>query len=333
MSELGKGERSSGQPGHCDTNSHSHGHFHSHDHAHSILEAGTDPANALTRAMLITGLFMVIEAVGGVWSNSLALLSDAGHMATDLGALGLSTFALWLSKRPSTRANSFGYRRAEVLGAFISGILIWAMSAFLAYEAVVRFSHPESVHGAAVFWIATIGLAANLASLRALHHAQKENLNIRAAYLHVLTDAAGSLGAILVGLVIWLTGWTPIDLLVSLIVVASTSYGAWSLIRRSTEVLMQFAPSHLDVAQIYSELCLLPGVQEVHDLHVWSLNGMDSSLSVHLVAQEQESALAAANQLLEVRFGVRHTTIQVEHPDRFDRARCFDCEASHSQQH
>jgi cobalt-zinc-cadmium efflux system protein len=330
MSVTGERSGASDQSGHSHMHSHSHGHSHGHDHVHPhhTFEAGTDPAKALTKAMLITGLFMVIEAVGGVWSNSLALLSDAGHMATDLGALALSAFALWLSKRPSTRANSFGYRRAEVLGAFVSGILIWAMSAFLAYEAVVRFSHPEPVQGAAVFWIAIIGLAANLASLRALHSAQRDNLNIRAAYLHVLTDAAGSFGAILVGLVIWLTGWTPIDLLVSLIVVASTTYGAWSLIKRSTEVLMQFAPSHLDVARIYSELCSLPGVQEVHDLHVWSLNGMDSSLSVHLVAQDQESVLAAANQLLEKQFGVRHTTIQVEHPDRFDRARCFDCESS-----
>ncbi len=299
-----------------------HSHRHSHGHAHS--HAGKAP-KAIGQAMFITLVFMVIEFVGGWFSNSLALISDAAHMLTDIGAMLLSLFALWIARRPVTLSMSFGYHRAEILGALSSGLLIWLISGVLIYEAVVRMQAPPEVRAPVVFVVAVIGLIANLFSMRILHSAKKENLNIRAAYLHLLADALGSVGAIVAGAVLWLTGWRPIDPIITILFAVLMLVSSWSLVKEAIEVLMESTPSHIDPEQIQKELQALPTVREAHDLHIWSVSSGRLALSVHLISDASEALLVAANELLENHFGIVHTTIQVEHPDRFQSKRCYDC--------
>ncbi len=275
--------------------------------------------------MFITLVFMVIEFVGGWFSNSLALISDAAHMLTDIGAMLLSLFALWIARRPVTLSMSFGYHRAEILGALSSGLLIWLISGVLIYEAVVRMQAPPEVRAPVVFVVAVIGLIANLFSMRILHSAKKENLNIRAAYLHLLADALGSVGAIVAGAVLWLTGWRPIDPIITILFAVLMLVSSWSLVKEAIEVLMESTPSHIDPEQIQKELQALPTVREAHDLHIWSVSSGRLALSVHLISDASEALLVAANELLENHFGIVHTTIQVEHPDRFQSKRCYDC--------
>lgn len=276
--------------------------------------------------MMVTCAFMVIEAVGGFWANSLALLSDAGHMLTDVGALLLSLFALWIARRPKTALMSFGYHRAEILGALASGLMIWLISGVLVFEAIMRLQHPEEVQGKIVFLIATIGLGANLVSMAMLHSERKENINVRAAYLHMLADSLGSVGAIIAGLVLWLTDWKPIDPIITIFFAVLMLYSSWSLVKEAVGILMESTPTGVDPHQVKEDLQAMPNVREVHDLHIWSVTTGRLALSVHIIAEKQEEILNAANELLKSRYGIVHTTIQVEHPDRFASERCYDCQ-------
>jgi cobalt-zinc-cadmium efflux system protein len=296
---------------------HHHGHSHSHSHDHA--------SSSITRAIAVTLVFMVVEFVGGWYANSLALISDGAHMLTDVGAMLLSLFAVWVSRRPSTPAMSFGYHRAEILGALASGLLIWLISGVLVYEAFARLKSPPEVQGPMVFIIATIGLGANLLCMRLLHSAKHDNLNARAAYLHMFSDVLGSVGAIIAGAVLWWTGWRPIDPIVTLLFAALMLVSSWSLVREAVTVLMESAPESHDPARVLADLQGLPGVREAHDLHIWSVSSGRLALSVHLVAAEPERILTEANRLLEERYGIKHTTIQVEHPERFRSDRCYDC--------
>lgn len=314
---------------------HGHPHEHSHGHSHSHFHAHHDGApRSIMRALIITLIFMVIEAVGGFIANSLALLSDAGHMLTDVGALLLSLFALWVARKPKTATMSFGYHRAEILGALASGLLIWMISGVLIYEAFIRLQHPEHVQGKLVFIIATIGLLANLASMVVLHGEKQKNINVRAAYLHLLTDSLGSVGAIVAGLILWLTGWQPIDPIITVLFAVLMLYSSWALVKEAVEVLMESAPSTVDPHQVQHDLESIDGVKEVHDLHIWSVSTGRMALSVHIITESPETVLSQANQLLESQYGIVHTTIQVEHPNRFVSARCYDCspiEIAHKQ--
>jgi len=293
---------------------------HSHFHAHH-----NEAPRSIVRAMIITLIFMVIEAVGGFIANSLALLSDAGHMLTDIGALLLSLFALWVARKPKTATMSFGYHRAEILGALASGLLIWLISGVLIYEAMIRLQNPQPIDGKLVFIIATIGLLANLASMFVLHGEKQKNINVRAAYLHLLTDSLGSVGAIVAGLILWLTGWQPIDPLITVLFAALMLYSSWALVKEAVGVLMESAPNTLDPHQVQHDLERIEGVKEVHDLHIWSVSTGRMALSVHIITDTPEIVLSEANQLLESQYGIVHTTIQIEHPDRFVSTRCYDC--------
>lgn len=304
----------------------SHQHHHDHDHSHHHFHAHDGEApRSIVRAIVITFIFMGIEAVGGFIANSLALISDAGHMLTDIGALLLSLFAIWMAKRPKTATMSFGYHRAEILGALASGLLIWMISGVLIYESILRLQHPEEIQGKLVFVIATIGLLANLISMRILHEDRHKNINVRAAYLHLLSDTLGSVGAIIAGLVLWLTGWRPIDPLITLLFAALMLYSSWSLVKEAVGVLMESTPSSLDPHKVLKDLESLAGVQEVHDLHIWSVSTGRMALSVHIIATTADALVAQVNELLEARYGIIHTTIQVEHPDHFVSSRCYDC--------
>jgi cobalt-zinc-cadmium efflux system protein len=288
------------------------GHLHNHSHSHSHSASKT-----IIQVLVVTVIFMIIELVGGFMSNSLALLSDAGHMLTDVGALLVSLFALWMARRPITITMSFGYHRAEILGALVSGLLIWFISGLLVYEAIGRFRHAEVIQGRMVFIIATLGLAANLVCMKMLHSGKKENLNMRAAYLHMVADSLGSIGAIVAGLVLWLTNWHLIDPIISIFFAILMLYSSWYLIKEAVAILMESTPSTLNPVEIEKDLLSLEEVQGVHDLHIWSISSGINALSVHLITPN-ETILAKANALLKERYGIIHTTIQLEHPDRFD---------------
>lgn len=301
-----------------DHSEHDHsGHFHAHTHS---------APEAIKRAMAVTILFMVIEAAGGWFANSLALLSDAAHMLTDVGAMLLSLFAIWVSRRPRTTRMSFGYHRAEILGALVSGLIIWLLSGILVYEAIQRLRTPQDVHGGIVFVVASIGLAANLLSMRMLQHAQHDNMNAKAAYVHMLSDALGAIGAIIAGAVLYFTHWRPIDPIVTIFFAALMLASSWQLVREAVGVLMESTPSGIDSKDVQVKLTKLTGVREVHDLHIWTVSSGRLALSVHLIAETPaDSVLQAATEFLEKEYGIVHTTIQVEQPDRFQSTRCYDC--------
>jgi cobalt-zinc-cadmium efflux system protein len=222
-------------------------------------------------ALALTAAFALVEAAGGWWAGSLALLSDAGHMVADAMALGLALFAQTVARRPPSERNSFGYARAEVMGAFVNAVFMLLVVALIAIEAVQRLLHPAPVAGAAVMAIAAAGLAVNLVCARLLH-GHHDNLNSRAAYLHVLSDALGSVAALAAGAIIWLTGWYPADPLLSFAVSGLMLFSTWRLLRQSTNVLMEGVPPHLSYQEIGRALAAVPHVMSVHDLHVWHMS-------------------------------------------------------------
>lgn len=309
---------------HDQDHDHNHNHGHHRDGHHNHPLQGNAP-QVILRAIVITLIFMVIEFVGGWLSNSLALISDAAHMLTDIGAMTLSLFAFWVARRPVTWAMSFGYHRAEILGALLSGLLIWLIAGMLTYEAILRLHSPPEVTAPVVFVVATIGLAANLFSMWMLHSAKQDNLNVRAAYVHLLSDSLGSVGAIVAGIVLWLTDWRPIDPLITILFAGLMLFSSWSLVKEAVGVLMESTPSSVDPTQVQKDLQALGGVQEAHDLHIWTVSSGRLALSVHLVSEIPQDVLTTANTLLKEKYGIIHTTIQIEHPTQFQSERCYDC--------
>lgn len=287
---------------------HHHGHGH-HDHS-----AGGGSHRPLLLALLFTLGFAVVEAVAGWWSGSLALLGDAGHMATDSLSLGLAAGAALLAHRPPSERHSYGLGRAETLAAFINAVLMIAVVAVISIEAFARLRSPPPVAGATVTVVALIGLLVNLGAAWLLAGRQ-ENLNIKAALLHVIGDLLGSVAALISGMVIVVTGWTPIDPLLSLLIVALILISAIRVLREAVHALMEGVPLYLDVEQIGRALAQQDGIHSVHDLHVWSLSAERTALSAHLVIAEMsdwEKVLPAARALLSERFGIEHVTLQPE---------------------
>jgi cobalt-zinc-cadmium efflux system protein len=308
---------------------HSH-HPHSHSHGADSENLGSGAhRSALTRALVVTLFFAVIEVVGGYIANSLALISDSVHMMTDAGALALSLAVIWMSKRKAPRGYTYGYQRLEILGALLNGLLVWLVTGFLIFESIERFQNPPDVNGIWVFWIALIGLGANLISLYFLHRSSKENLNVRSAYLHVLTDSLGSVGALIAGIVIYLTGYRIVDPIITVVLSLLMLWSSWSLVREAVGILMERSPSHLRLEAIETALRALNGVRQVHDLHVWTLSSGKISLSVHLIAEGDVigsgEILHEATHRLEEDFGISHTTIQVEPAGSESAEHCSPC--------
>ena len=272
----------------------------------------------LTRALAITILFMLVEMMGGLISGSLALLADAGHMFTDAAALTLGLFAFWLSSRPRTFANTFGWRRFEIFAAFLNGIALWVVSGLIGYEAFRRLKAPPEIKSGMMIIIAVLGLLSNVAVGAILFRGREKNLNVKGAFLHVLADALGSVGVLAAALLIRLTGsfiWDPI---VSAGVCVLILWSSGRLIKESFHIFMEGAPAHLDIAGINKALAEIPGVVEVHDLHVWTITSGFISLSAHLKVQKDRDAkdiLRKAHDAVSTRFKIRHTTIQMEIAD------------------
>ena len=267
--------------------------------------------------LCLTAVFTVVEAVGGWLSNSLALLADAGHMLGDNIALALALLAAWSARRPPDPSRTYGYQRAEILAALFNGVALVVMAVYIALEAWERFSDPPQVTWTTMLVIGFAGLVVNVVAAWILHGAH-DNLNIRGAYLHVLGDLLGSVGVIVAALGSGFGGWALADPIASAVLSLIIVYGAVRLVLQASHVLMEGAPAGIDARDIQAELSGLPGVTGVHDLHVWSLGGNRTVLTAHLVRDADEPAdrlLRVATQRLEERFGVTHTTLQIEPPD------------------
>jgi cobalt-zinc-cadmium efflux system protein len=283
-----------------------------HPHSHAPLTSGASVQRALTRALIITGAFALVEVAGAWLAGSLALLSDAGHMFTDAASLGLALFAQWIARRPPSRRASYGYARAEVLAAFINALALLALVVFIAIEAVRRLLEPQPVAGGILLGVAFVGLLGNLAAAWILSRAGT-SLNARSALLHVLSDLLGSVAAIVAGAVIVFTGWMPIDPILSLAVSLLILRSTWRLLAQSTGVLMEGVPAHLSYDEIGRALTRVPGITAVHDLHVWHMTSDRAALSAHVLIREPTEwpqTLAAAQRLLAEHFGIDHVTLQ-----------------------
>ncbi len=269
----------------------------------------------LAGALLITAIVMVLEIVVGLLSHSLALLADAGHMATDAAALGMSLAASWIARQPATRTKTYGFYRTEILAAFLNGLTLWLLVIWIVYEAIRRFLHPPTVLALMMLVTAVIGLLANLACSWVLKPAPTDSLNQRSAYLHVLADAVGSLSVIGAAIVIWLTGWNAADAVASLLVCLVILWGSWNLIHQSLNVLLEGAPAHIDIVKVMRAMQEVPGVQRVHDVHIWTITSGLEAMSGHVVVSnvsENQAVLDQLNTLLRERFQIGHATIQIE---------------------
>ncbi|MDD5628739.1 MAG: cation diffusion facilitator family transporter [Elusimicrobia bacterium] len=286
----------------------SHGHAHHGHHGHSAVRS-------LTWALGITAVFFVVELVGGWWTGSLALVSDALHMGFDLTALGLGLFAAQVARRPADPKRTFGYQRVEVLVAFINGVTLILITGIILREAYERFFSPQDIKAKEMLVIAVFGLLSNLAAGAVLYRSSRANINLRGAFLHVVSDALGSVGAVLAGIIILTTGWRQADPLVSLLICLGIVVTSYWLVRDSVHILLEGTPSHLELEQIRSALEGLPGVASVHDLHLWSVTRGTESMSGHVVVQSDAHTAAtvrAGARLLKERFGITHVTLQVE---------------------
>jgi cobalt-zinc-cadmium efflux system protein len=262
----------------------------------------------------LVSLYAVAEVIGGLLSGSLALLADAGHMVSDAGALALALFAIRMSQRASTPALTFGYHRTEILAALANGLTLVGISVFILIEAWDRFKDPPVVEGAMMTWVAMGGLVINLVGLAILHSGRDTSLNMRGAWLHVASDALGSIQAIVAGILITAYGWTWTDSLASVLIALLIVRSAWSLLRASVNVLMEGTPSHLDATQVQASMESVSGVHTVHDLHIWTITSGFIALSAHarVLDRNQDDVRRDLVALLRERFGIDHTTIQLE---------------------
>ena len=297
-----------------------HGHKHGHDHGHhhgggAHVHAGTDKGRVLIAACL-TGGFMVAEAVGGWLTGSLALLADAGHMLTDSVALALAWYAFHLGDKPATGRHTYGFSRVKTLVAYTNGLAIFVVALWICYEAWQRFNAPAPVLGGPMLVVAGLGLAVNVAGFLILHGGDRENLNMRGALLHVLGDLLGSVAAIAAAIVIILTGWTPIDPILSVLVAVLILGSGWRLIREAAHVLLEGVPPSIDRDAVASDLVEnVAGVREVHHMHVWSLDGTSTMATLHArISQEvdpYDTVLAIKKRLTE-KHGIGHATVEPE---------------------
>lgn len=294
-----------------------HHHHHGHSHHHHGENANR---NTLFIAFLLITSFMIVEFVGGIMSNSLALLSDAGHMLSDSASLFLSVLAMWLAARPATPTKTYGYKRTEILAALLNGITLVVISIYIFIEAYQRFFVPEQVASKSMMIIAVLGLLVNIIAAWILMRGgdTSDNLNVRSAFLHVLGDMLGSVGAIVAALLIWQFGWMLADPIASVIVAVLVLISAWRVIRDSTNVLLEGVPAGMNIEEMREAVLTIDGVVAVHDLHVWTVTSGFPSLSCHIVVhnlEESGEVLRTANRMFKDRFHIAHTTIQIEDPD------------------
>lgn len=295
----------------------SHDHNHSHNHSHGGHNHGHNAnKKALTLSFILIAGFMFVEFVGGILTNSLALLSDAGHMLSDAVALGLSLAALIFGQRAATPEKTYGYKRFEILAALLNGIALVVLSIYILYEAIHRLSAPPQVIGKGMIIISTIGFVINVVVAWILSRGDaKENLNVKSAFLHVIGDLLGSIGAIIAAILILAFGWNIADPIASMIVSVLVLYSGWHILKESVNVLMESKPANVDTDEVLSLLNSIPGVEDVHDLHIWMITQEFPSLTVHLRVKpdsDRDSILEQALESIIKHTGIRHITIQME---------------------
>jgi cobalt-zinc-cadmium efflux system protein len=282
---------------------------------HEHHTPGSRHKNRLWAVLALTACFLLVEVAGALATGSLSLLADAAHMLVDTGGLLMSLLAVWFAERPATPAKTYGYYRVEILAALVNGVVLCVLAAGILFKAYERLWQPPDVPGAPILVVAALGLAVNLAGVGLLRSGAGESLNVRGAYLEVLGDAASSAAVIVAGAVILLTGWTIADPLASGAIALFILPRTWTLLRQAVNVLLEGAPPHLDVPEIEAALCAAAGVRRVHDLHVWTLTSGREAMSAHVVVRPDTPAdriLDELHVILHARFGIDHTTIQVE---------------------
>src|SRR5216110_1905081 len=301
-----------------------HGHQHSdggHHHGLGHSHVGDAPVASLRLALILTAVLLVVEVIGGVISNSIALLADAGHMLTDVAALGLALFVAWFSKHPSTPEKTYGYLRWEILAALINGSTLLLISGWILWEAAMRLRAPQPVAGGLMLGVASVGLLMNIVAARVLVGSSSSNLNARGAYLHVLGDLLATVGTIVAAVLIRFTGWLTADPIASILTTALIMTGAWRLVRESVDILLESTPAHIPLPAVRGQLEAIPGIESVHDLHVWSVTPAVVAMSAHCIVREpdrQQHVLEHIHDAMRL-FGIEHVTIQLERDDMVDR--------------
>jgi cobalt-zinc-cadmium efflux system protein len=295
---------------------HHHGHHHGHGHGHHHHHHASNNKKALLWSFILISSFMIVEVIGGLITNSLALLSDAGHMLSDAAALGLSFFAIKMGEKVSTQSKTFGYKRFEILAAALNGLTLIIISLYIFYEAFNRFLQPPEVQSLGMLTISSIGLLVNIVAAWILMRGDKdENLNVRSAFLHVIGDMLGSVGAIIAALLIYFFDWGMADPIASVIVAILIIISGFRVTKDSIHILMEGAPVQIDIEGIKQALKNIPLVKDVHDVHVWSITSDYHSFSCHISIQDEgkhDAVLHRAQSILHDKFGIEHSTIQIE---------------------
>lgn len=300
-------------------------------HSHAETQRGTQGGSAaaahsgrLVVVLILTTVYLLAEVIGGLWTGSLALIADAGHMFTDVVGLGMALAAIWFAQRPATAAKTYGFYRAEILAAVANGILLFGVAGYILLEAWQRFREPQPIASVPMLVVAIGGLVVNLISAKLLHGASEESLNARGAFLEVISDLLGSLGVIVAAGVIYLTGFWQADPIVSVVIGLFILPRTWGLLKSAIDVLLEAVPAGMNIDTIEAEMATVPGVHSVHDLHVWSITSGFVAMSGHVEADLRPSVdvLHDLRILLRERFHIEHATLQVESADHKDDGAC-----------
>lgn len=304
-----------------------HEHKHEgHDHSHDLKEASY---SRLWWAFGINLVFLIVEVIGGLLTNSLALLADAGHMLTDVGALALAIFVGHLAQRPATPNRTFGLLRAEVLGAFLNGATLVLIVGFIFFEAWNRLGSNQTIDGPIMIVIAVFGLIANVVSAVILAKGREDNINIKGAFLHMIADALGSVGAIIAGVVILTIGWLPIDAIASVVIGLLILWSSWGFLKQTVNILLEATPDNIDYIEVKNSLENMEHIDAVHDLHIWTITSGMPVLSAHIRlasccsgTDHWQNCISDAHDLIKEKFGIKHTTLQVEPCDNSCTQEC-----------
>jgi cobalt-zinc-cadmium efflux system protein len=306
--------------GHDHENERAHAHAHDHGLGHAHAHTREADRRTLYFVLVLASTFMFVEFAGGILANSLALLADAAHMLTDVAAVALALLALRFASRPATPEKTYGYYRMEILAALTNGVVLIVLCVFIILEAWERFRDPVEVGGSLMLAVAVGGLTVNLIMAYLLHRSAGESLNLRGAYLHVLGDLLASVGTITAAVIILATGWWLVDPLISVVVALLILVSSYKLVRESVDILLEAVPAHLDVAEIRRSIEDLPGVDMVHDLHVWTVTSGFFAMSGHAIIRDLEHSrdiLTQIHERMHEDFGIRHVTVQIEERARY----------------
>jgi cobalt-zinc-cadmium efflux system protein len=289
------------------------------------LSATAQNRRALQVTFALTFSYFVVEVVGGILTNSLALLADAAHMLTDVFGLGLALFATWISQKPATPEKTYGYYRFEILAALVNAAVLFLISFYILYEAYRRFKEPPEVASLPMILIAVVGLGVNLAGMWILREGAREGLNVQGAFLEVVSDALGSVGVIIAGTIMLATGWYYADPIFSVLIGVFILPRTWRLLKQAVNVLLEGTPAHINLAEVEEMMLEVDGVEKVHDLHVWTITSGIEALSTHIVLadncdpRDSDRVLERLAALLKEKFGIDHSTIQIEKSSRHER--------------